>query len=97
MASLLFRVVARWYEIGVLLGVKVRILNDILSDTTLDQKERLREVLKSWLDRMNFKGEKSWRVLADAVDHPAGGDNPAEAMKIAENHPTINGMRILVP
>ena len=26
-------------------------------------------------------------VLVDAVDHPAGGNNPAEAMKIAEKHP----------
>ena len=32
-------------------------------------------------------GPPSWRALVKAVANPAGGNNPAKAMKIAENHP----------
>ena len=85
MAHLLERVVSRWYEIGVLLGVRVADLNLIQSDETLDQRERLGAMLKAWLDKTSC--EHSWRVLVDAVDHEAGGNNPAEAEKIAEKHP----------
>ena len=60
-------------------------LNLVQSDGTLSQKERLSEMLKAWLDKTLC--EHSWCVLVDAVDHPAVGNNPAEAKKIAEKHP----------
>ena len=87
MADLLDQVVARWYEIGVLLGVRVGDLNVIQSDVTLSQKERLYKTLKAWLTGSGDGVEHSWCVLVDAVDHQAGGNNPAEAMKIARKHP----------
>ena len=95
MSGLLDGVFVRWYEIGVLLGVRVGDLNVIQSDGTFSQKECLSKLLKVWLTGSGDGVERSWRVLVDAVEHPAGGNNPAEAMKMARRHPLTAGMIFL--
>ena len=50
----------------------------------------LRAVLIAWLNKQynHLKyGPPTWRVLAEAVAKQAGCNDPAQAEKIAQNHP----------
>jgi len=74
----------RWYQLGVLLGLPVHIL-DGFQDNYEDLSERLRAMLQEWLLPRNTEDYEtpSWRVLVDAVKHSAGGGNPKLAGELA--------------
>ena len=47
------------------------------------------EVIMEWLKKnydVNKYKPPTWKALVDAVEHPAGGNNRAEAEKIASRH-----------
>ena len=75
----------RWYQLGVLLGLPVHIL-DGFQENYDDLSERLRAMLQEWLLQGNTEDYEtpSWRVLVDAVEHSAGGGNPRLAEELAE-------------
>ena len=79
-------VAAKWRNIGIQLGVRDSQLEAIQGNSPVDC---LRPMLSTWLQKnYNVKkfGEPTWMKLIKAVNHPAGGGNPALAMKIAKNH-----------
>ena len=82
---------SHWKDVGLALRLHPDTLNDIEADCR-DVKSCLRETLATWLkqayDTDRF-GLPSWKLLVSAVSHPGGGNNPALAQQIAENH---NGM-----
>ena len=86
MKKVLEPVTARWKHTGLALRLDPGELDDIeMRNKKLDTC--LTEVLRLWLskkyDTEKF-GEPSWSLLAEAVAHPAGGNNNALAMEIAE-------------
>ena len=82
---MLINVLAHYREIGGRLH---------LSDDKLDEIDRkkmnsassMEAVIVEWLKK-NYNNEKygppTWKALVAAVEHPAGGNNKAEAEKIA--------------
>ena len=81
-------VASNWKDVGLALRLHPDSLNDIEADCR-DVKSCLRETLATWLkqtyDTKRF-GPPSWKLLVAAVSHPGGGNNPALAQQIAENH-----------
>ena len=75
----------RWYQLGVLLGLPVYIL-DGFQENYDELSDRLRAMLQEWLKKGNTEEYEipSWRVLVDAVEHSAGGGNPNLAGELAE-------------
>ena len=75
---------ARWKDIGLALRLNPTNLNTIEAERKKLQ-DCLTEMLTLWLKK-NYNterfGEPSWELLARAVAHPAGGDNPALAEDI---------------
>ena len=81
----LLPVAARWKGIGLALRLGYSELNHIKIDYT-NCSDRLTRVLTLWLKKAyNTErfGEPSWELLARAVAHPAGGNNPVLAENIA--------------
>ena len=81
-------VLARYYGIGEMLHLP----NDKLEETrgqNLSAADAMRKVIMEWL-KQNYNssrfGPPTWKALVDAVEHPAGGNNKAEAEKIALRH-----------
>ena len=75
---------ARWRSIGLALGLKSAQLDEIKIDNR-NASDCLTRVLTLWLKKAyNTEkfGEPSWELLARAVAHPAGGNNPALAEEI---------------
>ena len=72
-----------------MLGLDDSTLSDIEKNHPRNVERCLLESIKHWL-QCDYDIEKhklpSWRRLVAAVDHSAGGQNHALAMKIAENH-----------
>ena len=88
MRSELVAVTARWKHIGLALRLDPAQLDVIeIENRTLD--DCLTKVVHLWLKKtyntVRF-GEPSWRLLARAVGHPAGGNDCALAEKIAEKY-----------
>ena len=77
----LMPVAARWKNLGIALRLDSAQLDRIEADNR-KVEDSLTEVLKLWLKKsyntMKF-GEPSWHLLAKAVGHPCGGNNPALA------------------
>jgi len=75
----------RWYQLGVLLGLPVHIL-DGFQENYEDLSERLRAMLQELLKKGNTEEyeKPSWQVLVDAVEHSAGGGNPRLAGELAK-------------
>ena len=82
-------VLSRYYEIGVRLHLpddKLKAIKKISSDA-----EAMNEVIVEWLKKnynSNRFGSPTWKALVDAVGSPSGGNNKAEAEKIASKHRT---------
>ena len=81
-------VLACYYGIGEML----RLPNNKLEETcgqNLSAADAMRKVITEWLKR-NYNSSRfrppTWKALVDAVEHPAGGNNKAEAEKIALRH-----------
>ena len=78
------------------LGRSLRLLTDDLKaireayPSESDAEQALEDVLLLWLrQKYNVKkfGPPTWRMLVEAVDKKAGGNNHDLAEEIASNHP----------
>ena len=72
--------VARWKHIGLALRLNPSELKKIERENRDNLEDCLNEALTLWLNKAyNTErfGEPSWELLARAVAHPAGGNNPA--------------------
>ena len=83
---------AKYYGLGMALGLKLSALDKIKSENPQNCDEALRAVIKTWLSRADIVRDKqsvipSWKSLVIAVADSAGGGNPALANRIATNHP----------
>ena len=89
MQSELIAVAANWRSIGVALRLKPDFLQSIDTRYSSDPCACLSWMVMEWLMR-NYNvekfGEPSWRMLVEAVAHPAGGANTALARRIAMRH-----------
>jgi hypothetical protein len=89
-------VVSRWKYIGLSLRLDPAKL-DTVGAAGQDLGTCLTEVLALWLKRAYDTekfGEPSWKLLAEAVAHAVGGNNPALAQEITEKyraHPQYPG------
>jgi len=85
----LLPVFAKWKAIGLGLRLQAGILEQIEVEHS-SPRGRMVGVLTQWL-RGNYNMERfglpSWRLLLNAVAHPAAGDNLALALEIARKHP----------
>ena len=83
----LITIKARYYELGIMLGLRPGDLVAIRKGNDIDLA--FSEILLMWL-RQNYDVHKhglpTWRNLVKAVDHPAGGNNHTLAMSIADKH-----------
>ena len=78
-------VTERWKHIGLALRLDPSELKKIERENRDNLEDCLTEVLTLWLKKAyNTErfGEPSWELLARAVAHPAGGNNPALAQEI---------------
>ena len=89
-------VAAQWRSLGLALRLKNAELDTISSKNHTDPKQCLTDILSAWLQQhydIKKYGLPSWMMLCQAISKQAGGNNPALARKIAENH---IGMRYMV-
>ena len=87
----LIDVAHNWKGLGNALRLRPSLLNQIEADRQF-VRARLNDVLTEWLqEAYNTKrfGPPSWKLLVEAVAHPAGGNNNALARRIAIKY---NGM-----
>jgi len=87
----------RWKSIGIALGLKPDLLEEIQAGNSGDPLACLSWMVMTWLRRnYNVKrfGEPTWQSLAEAVGHPEGGANTAVARSIAARH-KAGGMLML--
>ena len=79
---------AKWHNIGIALRVNADFLEGIHKRGG-DPTSCLTSVVEEWL-RKNYNekrfGEPTWQWLVEAVGHPAGGANMAQAREIAKRH-----------
>ena len=81
----LLPVTERWKHIGLALRLDPSELKKIERENRDNLEDCLTEVLTLWLNKAYVTekfGEPSWELLARAVGHPAGGNNPALAEDI---------------
>ena len=85
----LVNIKARYYQLGIALGLPPGELEAIRKTHSQDMAQALTQVLLLWL-RQQYNVEKygrpTWQRLREAVDSPSGGNNHALAEKIAEKH-----------
>ena len=84
-----FTMSGRWGKIAVALKLPESIRALIAKKHPNDPEECLLAVVLDWLKgvhNVQKYGHPSWRVLVQAVAHPAGGANPALAQSIAAKH-----------
>ena len=63
-----------WEDIGILLGIKDGQLKQIRTDNASDSRSCLREMLRTWLSRVD--PPPSWSAIAEAVEF-VGDENLA--------------------
>ena len=84
----LTNVLARYEEIGGRLNIPHGKLVEI-REKRLTPAAAMKRVIVEWLNR-NYPNSSSkpptWKALVDAVEHPVGGNNKAEAEEIARKH-----------
>ena len=80
---------ARFYPVGIALGLPSSKLDKIRQNYPRDCDEALSQVIIAWLKQSydtSKHGHPSWKKLVEAVASEAGGQNPALARKIAAAH-----------
>ena len=81
-----------YFSLGQCLGLPLTVLESIRKAES-DAEQALSDTLKLWLqqkyDTERF-GPPTWRMLVEAVDKEAGGNNNKLAKKIASNHRAIS-------
>ena len=75
---------AKWYQLGVQLGISPATLSTIASDYPLDAQRCMTEVILWWLQNAP---ECSWAKLAQAVE--AMGGYAALAERLRQKHPKV--------
>ena len=90
---------ARFFHLGMALGLKSSALEKIKSENPQSRDEALLAVIKKWLSRADIIRDKqsvipSWKSLVIAVADSTGGGNPALAKRIADNHPGTSLSRL---
>ena len=78
----------RWQDMCFALGLH-RLEGEIAAMYPGNPKGCLREVIVRWLRKVhnvNRYGPPTWKTLVKAVGDEAGGENPALAERIANNH-----------
>ena len=82
---------ARYYQLGIVLGLPLGKLEAIRKTHSQDVEQALTQVLLLWL-KQQYNVEKfgcpTWQRLREAVDSPSGGENPALAERIAKKYLT---------
>lgn len=81
---------AQCFSLGRALRLKADDLDTIRRDSSHDANQALNDILLLWLrQKYNVQrfGLPTWRMLVEAVDSPAGGNNHALAKKIASKYP----------
>ena len=83
-------IAAKWKSLGLALGIRRAGLDTISAKHPNDPNECLTDVLHAWLQQQHCDAKKfckpSWKLLCQAVHRSVGGNNPALARKIAEEH-----------
>ena len=82
--SKLIQVAGQWKNIGLALRLKPHQLQTI-EDSKENVRDCLTDMLTLWLHKthdVSKYGEPSLQILSDAVRDPAGGNNPAIAVKL---------------
>ena len=80
---------ARCYDIGTRLHLRQNLLEKIKKEAT-DLTEAMRKIITNWLQQnydCKAAGPPTWKMFAEAIQAPTGGNNAALAEKIAEEHP----------
>ena len=81
---------AMCYGIGTRLNLPESLLNTSRVRTRGGYAEAMNKIINNWLQR-NYDTKKygppTWKMLADAVRAPNGGNNPTLADEIARLHP----------
>ena len=75
----------KWNKVGLALRLDPSALSRVRKNFS-DVEDCLQEVLTQWLQKAYNTtrfGDPSWKLLVEAVAHPAGGNNPALAQQIA--------------
>ena len=88
MNSELLPVADKWKRIGLALRLDPDLLRRIRCNNT-DVEDCLVDVLTQWLKKAyntSVFGDPSWKLLVEAVAHPAGGNDCALADKIAKKY-----------
>ena len=79
----------KWKGIGLALRLSPNLLDKIHHKNYVDIENYLRDVLTEWLKKAYNTarfGDPSWKLLVEAVAHPAGGSDRALADKIAKKY-----------
>ena len=88
MYSELLPVADTWEDVGLALRLDPSLLNRVGTDHG-NVRGCLRGMLTEWLKKAyntSQFGDPSWRLVVEAVAHPAGGNNPALAQHIAKKY-----------
>ena len=75
----------KWMEVGIFLGLKISGLKDAM----LEEDDKIAYVTKKFLKKdymVNIYGEPTWKRVVEAIGAKAGGNNPRQAMEIAQKH-----------
>lgn len=76
---------AHWYMIGMCFKVETNKLDQIRRDNMRNSDHCLTVVIAEWL--VNPEGcPPTWRNLVDIIAAKCGGDNPQEALRVANQH-----------
>ena len=85
----LYPVAAKWKNLGLALGLKHHVLDNIEARNRGNPTSCLTSVIDEWLKK-NYNEEEysqpTWQWLVKAVGNPVGGENKSLAKKIAINH-----------
>ena len=92
MLNFVSKLAAKYYSLGMALVLKSSALDQISTDNPKKSNDALQEVINKWLCRADLTKSAesitpSWRALAAAVYHPAGGGHPALAKDTTAAHP----------
>ena len=82
-------VASRWKSLGAALRLPRPVLDRIQKEHRDDPRDCLEDVVTEWLNQSyntQCFGLPSWKMLAEAVAHRNGGNNPALADDIIGRH-----------
>ena len=78
------KVAPRWYQMGVVLGVQVAVLESIRLNNN-QAKDSERQMFDAWLENASLpQMPQTWQVLVDAIGHEAGGNHRKLAKTVSK-------------